>query len=413
MHILSYVWGIPFWILGALTFNPPSLPRWAAWLTFIIRIVVLIVILRRNLAPYLLAKVSRHIRARSISLRSIRGLYVHRAGRTWRVNRVGWSFHPFSESRISVIIEGLQLDVSKLYETPSRADDRRSTDLERSIVLQSIYTVIRGLKYGMWCLWRLLGSFSIISRLQAGFSSFIITTIQLLFRYLTSLIKKFDFEIDSIVISSEELFGSGLAINGLKVAVAIDLFEGKLTTDAFGFRTGHRKENAFKRGPRFVMSTDRFWERVWGQIEVSMALNLAMEEIIGFLARKPTDVSSVEAISSRGNMEKIPIGDCPRFVCLPNGLNASMSIQAIPRLQTVKPRSLVTSLKVPDVEIFMDELRILLRMHHQRRQKTSTVSPTPIVSNRSHINSPQSPMAAAFSHFVCIAILVFGMDIFQ
>src|ERR1700732_481146 len=68
---------------------------WATTIIWIVRIITLLIVLRNYVAPYVLARIAggiRSVRVRSISLRSIRGIYIRRGIQTWRVDRIGISY---------------------------------------------------------------------------------------------------------------------------------------------------------------------------------------------------------------------------------------------------------------------------------------------------------------------------------
>ncbi|THV08447.1 hypothetical protein K435DRAFT_11362 [Dendrothele bispora CBS 962.96] len=93
---------------------------WVALLCWLLRMTALALFLRSFLFPLILSRISKHFSVRSISLRSIRGLYMYReAGRrsqTWKVERISYSWSP--ESRhLTIKVEGLTLETDKLKHT--------------------------------------------------------------------------------------------------------------------------------------------------------------------------------------------------------------------------------------------------------------------------------------------------------
>jgi hypothetical protein len=114
----------------ALFFGDPNLsPTWTV-IMWLVRLVVLSLLLRNYIIPWLLALTSKHIRVRSISLRSIRGLYVRTGIHTCRVERITYEWkHAEGERRINIIIEGLGLEISSGVTTPKPARHKRTLTL--------------------------------------------------------------------------------------------------------------------------------------------------------------------------------------------------------------------------------------------------------------------------------------------
>lgn len=69
---------------------------------------------RVYLAPYVLMRCSSHVRVRSVSLRSIRGLYFRKGSRTWQIDRFVYSYRSSTDHgprRLSFRIEGFKLQI--------------------------------------------------------------------------------------------------------------------------------------------------------------------------------------------------------------------------------------------------------------------------------------------------------------
>lgn len=90
---------------------------------------------RVYLAPYVLMRCSSHIRVRSVSLRSIRGLYFRKGNRTWRVDRFVYSYRSSTGDgprRLCFRIEGFKLEIEPPpvpCPPPPRATHRRGLTL--------------------------------------------------------------------------------------------------------------------------------------------------------------------------------------------------------------------------------------------------------------------------------------------
>ena len=77
-------------LLHALLLRPlDDLSLWAMLLVWAVRILTLSLLLRTYIGPAVVSLVSTRLRIRSISLRSIRGVYFKAGHGTWRVERIG------------------------------------------------------------------------------------------------------------------------------------------------------------------------------------------------------------------------------------------------------------------------------------------------------------------------------------
>ncbi|KAJ3799089.1 golgi-body localization protein domain-containing protein [Lentinula aff. detonsa] len=102
-----------------LLFWTPS-GQWLAILTLLARIIAFGLLLRTYIVPWLFLRFSRHIRIRSISLRSIRGLYISRGNGTWGIERLSYSWSRVDGARhLTIKVEGLTGEISKNELEPS------------------------------------------------------------------------------------------------------------------------------------------------------------------------------------------------------------------------------------------------------------------------------------------------------
>ncbi|KAF7301766.1 hypothetical protein MIND_00742200 [Mycena indigotica] len=97
-----------------LIFNA-FLPDDVWWTTFslwLVRLVALSLLLRTYIVPWTIGRVSKHLRVRSISLRSIRGIYAKFGGLTLWVERITWSWAPTDASRrLTFAVHGARLQL--------------------------------------------------------------------------------------------------------------------------------------------------------------------------------------------------------------------------------------------------------------------------------------------------------------
>lgn len=114
---------------------PTSTSSWILLACWPLGVLLFLYIARVYLAPYVLMRCSSHIRVRSVSLRSIRGLYFRKGNRTWRIDRFVYSYRSSADNeprRLSFRIEGFNLVIEPPpapRPPPPRATHRRGLTL--------------------------------------------------------------------------------------------------------------------------------------------------------------------------------------------------------------------------------------------------------------------------------------------
>ncbi|KAL4076077.1 golgi-body localization protein domain-containing protein [Scleroderma citrinum] len=131
-----------------------SFPRssyfWVSLLVWCLGLVAFLFLTRAYFAPYILTRFSNHIRVRSVSLRSIRGLYFRKGNRTWQIDRFAYAYSPSGDGKpkgLSFRIDGfkLEIELNKAPQVIPRTKHRRGltlTDLSPSPLALYIWSVI-------------------------------------------------------------------------------------------------------------------------------------------------------------------------------------------------------------------------------------------------------------------------------
>ena len=110
LHPLSSLTTLP----SLLLFGSPDHAISTYIILWVLRIVTFSLILRTYLGPWMLALLSDHIRIRSISLLSIRGIYFRAGRRTWRIDRISYVWSSVEgHRRLAVKIDGGSLHIAK------------------------------------------------------------------------------------------------------------------------------------------------------------------------------------------------------------------------------------------------------------------------------------------------------------
>ena len=207
----------PFkWIfLGYSSWNS----GWRSWLLLAIQILVIGQILRAWVGPFIFQRVSKRIRVRRVSLRSIRGIYVRLASMTIRIDRVGLSYHPSAEAtrRFSFKVEGLWVEIHELEARPQliRPASRR---LSRLPTLADFAP--SPMARHLWSLYSEIYAL-LEPYVRPALRSFFVTWTRAIIRCLPVLTQVIDFELDKALVTFTTLPEAHVAIRGVTVSTTV------------------------------------------------------------------------------------------------------------------------------------------------------------------------------------------------
>ena len=108
--------------LRLLLISRPDDAWWSFFLVWFIRFLTVSIALRTYIVPWGLALAFSRFRVRSVSLRSIRGVYFCQGRNVWNIDRIGFSYHRPSKtqaSRLTVVVQGLKLDIAEPPNEPA------------------------------------------------------------------------------------------------------------------------------------------------------------------------------------------------------------------------------------------------------------------------------------------------------
>lgn len=262
--------------------SPGGYGFWAFLVVWLVRIATLSFVFRTYAGPALLKLVSKRLRVRSISLRSIRGIYFCAGSGTIRIDRVGISYHrpsPTTASRLTLIVEGLRVELSKDKEPQLRPSlkRRRTTPVTRfgDHAQFAILAALRSTANFLDPYVRPIIRASIVSALR-----FIISA-------LPTLTQTIDFELDSAVVTYTALPGVELILKQAKIKtkVMLSVVENVLNPGApvapqLQSIRGHRRfASVADWNARVQNSLRRTWDRAWGATQVTASLSLRLKGI--------------------------------------------------------------------------------------------------------------------------------------
>lgn len=266
----------------------PNASLWAATIIWVVRLLTLLVILRNHVAPYVIGRVSGHIRVRSISLRSIRGIYFRRGIRTWSVDRIGISYRSASvdgSNRFTVKIEGLKLEIGQVRHAPQEANITRRRRMTLSDLSPS------PIAFWLWSIMSRVYS-CVEPHLRPAIRSVTVACIRVFIRCLPAVSQALHFDLESAEVTfaaspkssiriQEATFHTLLNFTQLEDAV---FTEGN-DTNVAARRVGSLSMAALKM--RLTKSFGRTWEKAWGKTQGAASVAFTVKGISGLTPSQP------------------------------------------------------------------------------------------------------------------------------
>ncbi|KAH9951643.1 golgi-body localization protein domain-containing protein [Amylocystis lapponica] len=373
---------------------------WAIFLLWALRIVSLSLIFRTYIGPSLLRLVTDRLRVRSISLRSIRGIYFRAGSGTLRVDRVGISYHRPSSplgSRFSIKVEGVRLELTchnvevlSKPASPSGGRTRRPifAQLAPSPLASRAWALVSRLFHAIFTF--------LDPYLRPVFRKGFVTVIRLGIRALPTITHVLDFELDTATVTLSNIPGVVLEVKEatLQSKVALSLLESVIPVDHRAHRSllGHKRfASVADWNTRFTNSVRRTWDRAWGATQVAASVSLQVRKVSGFAS--PTSLS--------GRLQA-PFTDTRPFIDVPS-FDFSVSVRVDPR-QGVEPHSVETSFILDAVDLdfnVIQHLVSILKKPREAKVRCATPETTIPISPLSHPPSgriswasPASPLSS-------------------
>ncbi|KAH7887657.1 golgi-body localization protein domain-containing protein [Phlebopus sp. FC_14] len=384
--------------LGLLWNWPHDFSSWMLLLCWLLGVTSFMFLTRAYLAPYVVMRFSSRIRVRSVSLRSIRGLYFRKGNRIWQVDRLGYSYGSSADGKpkgLFLKIEGLNLQI----ESPP---DARSTSPpskhRRGLTLADLSP--SPLALYLW---------SIISELYSYFDPIIRPIVRFVVTYLLSqvihsiprLTETVQIEIDKAILSIDATLGMRIAVENVMVKGHVSFIRNPQPNLNGDHSVSHEDHTLSARAlamgawkSRLAKGFQRTWTRTWdrtlGQTTGSVAFELTLQDVKGF-----TPHSSLFLAST--------LHDQPAMCCS-QALVTSCSARFSPRNGSMEPGSLYTQTSLGAVYMNVDVLQTFLTHMTTRRTAVPPISPS-TAALRSPAISPwlKSPFSTPSSRSTFIA----------
>ncbi|KAG2141789.1 golgi-body localization protein domain-containing protein [Suillus bovinus] len=385
-HRLSAVFGIICLALWFYEFGLTSLWSWFTLVSSLAAVVVFLFVARAYIAPYVVMRFSNHLRVRSISLRSIRGLYFRRGNRTWHVERIGYSYRSSGEGKprgILLKIQGLRIDIEQLSrEQPARSKHRRRitlVDLSPSPLALHLWSIMSTVYWVFDPIIRPIIRISVTSILN-----------QVIHR-IPTLTQALRLELESAVIAHTAIPDAQLVIEGAELDAHLTFSYLQVPvphSDKHNGQGDYRPSaaalamGAWK--PRLAMGFKRTWRRAWdstlGQTKASLTFNLMVNKVIG----------DTPFHSHLGGEPIIYLSDMAIL---------SGAAQFSPRDGKIEAGSVEVTLRIPNIHVSIDRWQAILEIFDNLKTKNTRSPASPLQTSPVSLQSPKLSSESSSASF--------------
>ncbi|KAG6854824.1 hypothetical protein C0991_012014 [Blastosporella zonata] len=324
----------------ALLLESPSTVWWIFLLLWAVRIATVSLLLRSYIFPSALNAILKHVRIRSISLFSIRGLYIRAGPRIIRIDRVRYSFS-FAKG-INVRLDGLNIEAGRSTAKPLTRHTRHNRRLTLADFAPS------PMAHRLWIL--VSSAYAVVEPCFRPFiRTGVVAAIRLLIRWLPHLISGLYFEAHSTTATFPDLPGTSVSAGSITFHVNLcftDLEKVMDTLEPSKPRSVRSKRSygmaAWRK--RFTASFQRTLDRAWGNTQGNASIAIKLHNIAGSTLPTPT-----------------PTGKKAQFLHLPGAIDFGASMRFNPREGLPDIHSLDISLNIGDCSLELDTLKLLLQ----------------------------------------------------
>ena len=369
------------------------------WALSALRVVLFLLITRRFIAPFILAKLSGRVHVRSISLRSIRGLYFRHGTFVLNLDRIGLSFHrPTKERprRCVVKVEGLHITFLHVPGVLSPGAARTQAIHKRisSLFIPHQPQPIVAQRDGRPSI---LLPFRLILSWTEGWwrpllRGLFVAIFRSLIRLLPALTQVLEFKMDSAFLSSEALRGAHIRLSGTTVSTHVSfedlehVIRGAADEGPVGLRLGSLA------GMR--ARAERLWERGWGNTRGAAQVSVQVLEIVG--STRPPSGSAAQVPSPVLQSTPHAVGE---FFAIRSPIELKAGVRFNPKLGKLEDHSVDSTLDLAHIEIMADVLQTLFDMVEEA-QLSSPLSPSDYFDGSAHFSPPTSPLVGAWTEMV-------------
>lgn len=320
-----------------------------------------------------------------MSIWSIRGLYIRKGARTYRVDRVSYSWS--RGKGINVRLDGLNMEIGrsepKIHSPGLRGHSRKLTlaDFAPSPMAYRFRELVSDCYSLVEPIFRPL--------IRTG----VVACLRLVIRWLPYIIGSLAFDLQSTSLTFTELpdakilaekisFNAQLSFTQLEKVMDIADKEKMPRSLAARRLTGMA---AWKR--RLTDSFQRSLDRAWGKAQGNASISLKFHNLVGSMRSQSSGMFLDLDFRRRRFTLHVGSGDVTKFLRLPGAIDFEASIGFNPREGSADMHSLKTALDIGDCFIKLEALNQLLKC----LQKTQS-SPSPLSAPSTDFSTPNSPL---------------------
>lgn len=388
---------LPLWFLVG---RNGGISKWGYLLVIAVQLTVAGMVFRVWIGPFVLRSISKRVRVRSVSLRSIRGIFIRTASMTFSIDRIGLAYHPSGSSarRFSIKIEGFFAEV---HEGEACIPLQRSPQSGRLVRLPTLADFAPSfLARKLW---------SLYSKTYAGVEpyvrpiirTFFVACIRIVIRCLPALTQVIDFELERALVTYTGLPEAHFTIHkaALSTTVTFSNLENVIGSEAEFIRVDRRKQgfmNFSHLRTRVARSAKRVWDRAWGQTKGQSSFALTICDISTFASNTkwPTTASRSSlpdpgSKDSASRFDRVIHRSHRNAMCFsfPGSTDFVASFNFGPRSGFIEEHSIEAALKVSAINISVGRLLEFARI--LKKAKSDELTPTRPSENRdAYMSSP-------------------------
>jgi hypothetical protein len=356
-------------VLLLLFWRNPSQVWWIGVLVMFTRLLILATLVRGRVMPGLLTLVSGRVRIRSISFRSVRGLFLRTGNLEIHVDRIRFGYRP-----LGIKLEGVRVEFGQKT-APVATVKNKPRAFSLSVFELAPYPIARRLLYVLLTVVYLIDPL-IRPIIRYAALSFLRLTKQ----HLPALAKSVDISASYVDIVLKGSLNPALNAQQIDLRILLEF------TGSAGPTVAPTLPPTV--APKFASSIEswrkqmsgslsRALDRTWGDTEIAFSATLKCHQLSG----------TSDYVDSRGNNE---------FFNHPNTLATNLSAKFRPRQRLLEDHSLDLKIDIQDTTIAADVLMAVLesvRMDAVQRKSTRVAQ-----SHRTHSAEPSFSRARSSFH---------------
>ena len=223
---------------------------------------------------------SDHIRVRSISLWSIRGLYIRKGSCTYRVERISYVWSSVQDRRLALKVDGLSVHIAKGEGRTSQILRRHKRNLTLADFNPSPLA-----RYP----WKFTSTLITILEpyLRPIIRTYVVGCLKIGIQWLPSITRAISFDLQSTVITLADMPGTKIVAQEISLHTALSLTQLEQTSGAGDAKpTPSRTDNRNSLNMelwknRLAESFRRSLDKAWGETRGTATLSLNIGNIVG------------------------------------------------------------------------------------------------------------------------------------